>query len=215
MFRRWVLPRLIFIVYRLWSWSWRLKIEVSPTTQQLFDENQRTLVFSHWHGHEMAILPLLRPFKIATLISQSKDGELMNEIVQRMGGATSRGSSSRGAISGLKGLIRLCKNGHNASMAVDGPKGPIYKVKSGVFELSRLLDAPIIPMGVAAKSCHIFQKSWNKAMLPLPFTRVQVVFGDYLPALTREDSPKESHLAKRLEQAMQVTVAQAEKFISS
>lgn len=187
---------------------------VHESNQSLFENQTATVVFAHWHGHEMAILPLLRPFKIATLISQSRDGDLMNYVVEKMGGKTSRGSSSRGAISGLKGLIKLCQSGRNASMAVDGPKGPIYKVKPGVFELSRLLDAPIVPMGIAARSSYVFKRSWNQAMLPLPFTRVQVYFGDHLSPVTKGSSAKDLKLSEGLENALNGAVERAKIDIS-
>lgn len=139
------------------------------------------VIFAHWHGDELAIIPLVKTYSIATMTSTSKDGQLVDSVIRRLGGKTSRGSSTRGAVSALKGLIRLMKKeGCNASMAVDGPKGPIHQVKTGVFELSKLTEAPIVPTGVACSHSFIFEKSWNKAVLPKPFSRVVVYFGPTL-----------------------------------
>lgn len=68
------------------------------------------------------------------------------------------------------------KDEYNSSMAVDGPKGPIYKVKPGVFELSKLTKAVIVPVGVASHPHLSFEKSWNKARLPKPFAKIHVFF---------------------------------------
>lgn len=160
---------------------------------------KRPLIFAHWHGNELCILPLVHPYKIATMTSTSKDGQLMDYAIHRLGGATSRGSSTRGGIGALKGLVRLMKGGYRASMAVDGPKGPLHQVKPGVFELSRLSNAMIVPMGAACSSAWVFEKSWNKAQLPKPFSRVIVHFQEPWPALTKEQSAKDSALARRLE----------------
>jgi lysophospholipid acyltransferase (LPLAT)-like uncharacterized protein len=113
-------------------------------------------------------------------------------------------------VQALKGLIRICKTQkYNASMAVDGPKGPIYKAKPGVFELSRLSHFPIVPVGMAASSTKIFVRSWNKAVLPWPFSRVYVVFGAPLSAVSRETDPKDQSLAQDLERRISEATAQA------
>lgn len=121
------------------------------------------------------------------MTSTSKDGQLIDFVIQKFGGKTSKGSSTRGAVGALKGLIRLMKSGSNSSMAVDGPKGPIYKVKPGVFELAKLTQATLVPVGIASEPHFIFNKSWNKARLPKPFARIVVVFSKPLD-LNLEDT---------------------------
>jgi lysophospholipid acyltransferase (LPLAT)-like uncharacterized protein len=95
-------------------------------------------------------------------------------------------------------LVRLLVEGYRASMAVDGPKGPLHKVKPGVFELSRLGKARIVPVGAASSRSIVFHKSWNKARLPKPFARVAIVFGEPWRAMGKEASAKEEALALRL-----------------
>lgn len=199
MLRSFFLPRLVYWVYRLWTATWRTEIQVDPEVQKFFDQSQ-PVIFAHWHGHELAIIQLVTRYRIATMTSTSKDGSLVDYVIRRLGGATSRGSSTRGSVQALKGLIRICKSGYyNPSMAVDGPKGPIYKVKPGVFELSRLSRFPIVPVGVAASRKKVFSRSWNQAFLPWPFSRVVVVFGPPLSPVSKEISPKDQRLAQSLE----------------
>ncbi|WP_423246900.1 DUF374 domain-containing protein [Spectribacter hydrogenoxidans] len=69
------------------------------------------------------------------------------------------GSSSRGGARGLKGLIRLCRGGHNVSIAVDGPRGPRHQVKPGVFPIARLSGGVIVPVGIACSHRHVFKNS--------------------------------------------------------
>lgn len=198
MFRTYVLPWLIWIFYRLWTGTWRVQLIESPGLKQA-KANGEKLIFAHWHGTELCIIPLVRPYRIATMTSTSKDGQLVDFVIRKLGGATSRGSSTRGGIGALKGLVRLMtQGGYRASMAVDGPKGPIYVVKPGVFELSRLAGARIVPMGSAAANEIVFQKSWNKASLPKPFSRVVVYFSEPWPAITKDQSAKDSALGSRL-----------------
>lgn len=198
MFRRFFLPWIAWIFFRAWSISWRLRCIESEGLKAAI-KNGDPLIFAHWHGDELKILPLIKPYKVATMTSTSKDGALVDFAVRRLGGATSRGSSTRGGIGALKGLIRLMGQGYRASMAVDGPKGPLHKAKPGVFELSRLAKAQIVPMGAATDRKILFSKSWNKAELPKPFAKIVVWFGEPIPMLTRDESAKEPALAKRLE----------------
>lgn len=198
MFKR-ALPYLLFCVYKLLQWSWRIEIHESEEMQQLM-QNKQSFVIAHWHGDELGILHLLKPYHVACIISTSKDGELMNKAVELLGAETVRGSSTRGGSSALKGMLRLKSRGRRPSVAVDGPKGPIYEVKPGVFQISRLTKLPIIPISFAASKQHIFAKSWNKSRLPLPFSKVVIYWGKPIPAVTKQSDPRSPELALLLKQ---------------
>lgn len=190
---------LAFIVYRLWSWTWRIQCVESEGLKRSRRLNE-PLIFAHWHGCELMIFPLVAKYKIATMTSTSKDGQLVDFAIRKMGAKTSKGSSTRGGIGALKGLVRLMvQEKYNASMAVDGPKGPIYQAKPGAFELSRLAKAKLVPVGAKANSFVRFEKSWNKAELPKPFARIVVWFGEPLDVVNKETSPKDIALKAQLE----------------
>lgn len=128
----------------------------------------------------------------------------MNRVLGWLGAETARGSSTRGGANAMRGLISHCrKNGNNVSFAVDGPKGPVYKVKPGVFEFSRLMNAPIYTASVGVARPWVFMRSWNKAVLPKPFSRVHVRIAEGLPVITREQDPRETALAESLEALLQ------------
>jgi lysophospholipid acyltransferase (LPLAT)-like uncharacterized protein len=204
---------LVYFVYRALIASWRIHHVEAPELVAHFAQN-KPVIFAHWHGDELALVYAIQRYKIATMTSTSKDGALIDFVINKLGGATSRGSSTRGAVSALKGLVRLCRGGRNASVAVDGPKGPIYVAKPGVFELARLCSLPIVPSGAAYSKTHMFARSWNKAQLPLPFSRVVLYFGK--PTFLRDDDdPKSPELAKRLAQDLDSAKQQAAKIIAT
>lgn len=186
MFRTTVLPFLVWLFYRLWSLTWRLEVIESPEMTKLLKE-KKPVILAHWHGDELAVISLVPRYRVATMTSTSRDGELMDGVLRRLGAVTSRGSSTRGGAAALKGLIRLVGQGRPASMAVDGPKGPLHMVKPGVFELSRLAKAHIIPLGAACSRAIVFHKSWNKAQLPKPFAKVVVQFLEPWPVVEKSD----------------------------
>lgn len=202
MFRRYLLPWLTLAFYRAWAATWRTSVIESDVHRALHKKGQPR-IYAHWHRDELAIVQFVGRMNIATMTSHSKDGQLIDFVIRKLGGATARGSSSRGGAGALRTLIKLVRAGHSASFAVDGPRGPIFRAKPGVFELGRLAHAPIIPVGVASQDRIIFHRSWNKARLPRPFTRVVVVFGEPLAwDATAEPDVQCPRLAGRLNDAI-------------
>lgn len=168
---------LVYLFYRFLMFSWRIRIDYHPDAKKLINDKS-PIILAHWHGHELALIHLVKSLRLATITSQSKDGRTVGGVINYLGGTSSKGSSSKSGASGLLGLIRLLKSGRITSVAVDGPRGPVYEVKPGIFEIAKVCKAPIIPVAASASSCIHFPKAWNKAFLPLPFSVVQVVFAE-------------------------------------
>ncbi len=207
-FRRHFFPFLVYWLYRLWSFSWRIHLDEPPEMQKALKNNQ-PFILAHWHGDELALLVLAKRYRIATMTSTSQDGELMNYVLKKLGAKTSRGSSTRGSISALRGLLNLMKKGNNGSMAVDGPKGPLHKVKPGVFELSRLTKAPIFAGGVSCSNALVFKNAWNKARLPMPFSKIVVKWAEPIAFIDKTQDLRSRQLALKLEESIHTARQQA------
>jgi len=176
--RAWAfLPYLLFVFYKLLRWSWRVEVRESEGLKKLVAEN-KMFVVAHWHGEELGIVYLLKPYHVSCMVSHSFDGEMIARVIEMLGSKTVRGSSSTGAVGVLKGILRLAKEGWRPSVAVDGPRGPRHEVKSGVIEIARVVKAPIVSINMASSNPFIFKKSWNKSELPLPFSKIVVVWGE-------------------------------------
>ena len=196
---------LIFIFYRLLQLTWRVQIHETPEVKKLMAEN-KGFISAHWHGDEIGLFHLLKRYQVACMVSTSRDGDLVNRLVPLFGGRTVRGSSTRGGVRALKAMVALVeKQARRPSVAVDGPKGPIYKVKSGIFQISRLTELPIIPLSFHASKSHLFKNSWNQAQLPLPFAKITIQWGDLLPALNPENDPKDPQFQQILEERLHAT----------
>jgi lysophospholipid acyltransferase (LPLAT)-like uncharacterized protein len=204
---------LIYLFYRAWFSTWRLTI-IEPPRLKAAIANKKPSVFAFWHGDELVTTSLTRFYQVATMISTSKDGELMNQVVHRLGVKTSRGSSTRSGERALIGLIRLARQGLIPVIAVDGPKGPYHQVKPGVLEVAKRIGGPIFQAGIAASRKIIFKKAWNKACLPLPFSKVIVVWGAPLEAPAENEDSRSPELAKRLERQLDAAGQQAAKLIA-
>ncbi len=133
-----------------------------------------------WHQQFFAAI---RPFKRyekyqpALMISRSRDGAIIAAVARQTGWKTVRGSSSRGGKSALRSMIRHLRCANLAAHILDGPTGPIGIVKAGAIRLAHAAQATIVPFSVSADRAVYFN-SWDRFMLPLPFARVTLRFGD-------------------------------------
>jgi lysophospholipid acyltransferase (LPLAT)-like uncharacterized protein len=138
----------------------------------------KNVIYAFWHGRQFLLLYNHRGAGIVLPASESRDGEIQAGILRRFGYGVVRGSSKRKGDKALLGLVQGLRNGKNIALAVDGPRGPIYEVKQGVTYLAGKLDKPIIPVSTSAKHFWILDKIWDKYLLPVPFSRGVVIYGE-------------------------------------
>ena len=129
------------------------------------------------HQDELNYLNFFRGGNTHVMVSLSKDGEIMTNAIKYLGYGTVRGSSSRKAVSALIAALKKVQAGTPMAFAVDGPRGPRYKVKGGICQISQKTQVPIIPLGSIVSRKKVFEKSWSKSIFALPFARVEIIIG--------------------------------------
>jgi lysophospholipid acyltransferase (LPLAT)-like uncharacterized protein len=112
--------------------------------------------------------------------SYSYDGEYMGRIIRRFGFVAVKGSSSRNAVRALLGLRRALEEGWTVAFTLDGPRGPRYKVKPGPVALARSSGVPLSVFHMAVERAWVLN-SWDRMMIPKPFSKVLVRFGKLIP----------------------------------
>jgi len=140
------------------------------------------VIYAVWHGWQYGLLTLPNRENIHLLISNSNDGEIINIISKKLGYPTIRGSKGRGGTQALRKILKTLKKGGSVAYTVDGPKGPVRKVKDGIIQIAQMSQIPIVPVVPAAK--HYYQaNSWDLYKIPHMFTKTITVFGDpvYIP----------------------------------
>jgi lysophospholipid acyltransferase (LPLAT)-like uncharacterized protein len=135
------------------------------------------VIFVFWHSRLLPLAYLHRHEGINVLVSTHQDGEYIARIIHRLGFETSRGSSTRGGIRGLRELIQAAGKNRDLGVTPDGPRGPREVVQPGAVYLAKRLGLPIIPIGVAAAPAWRMA-SWDRFMVPVPFARCAVVYGE-------------------------------------
>lgn len=134
-------------------------------------------IYAFFHQDEIALIPYFCEKDITVMVSQSKDGEIMTEFLRPNRISTVRGSSSRGAVGAFLAIYKRLSEGRKIAMAVDGPRGPIYKVKDGVIKLHEKSRHPIVPLKAYPGRFYLFHKAWNQARLPYPFSKIKLIVG--------------------------------------
>jgi len=120
------------------------------------------------------------------LISRSFDGELIARTVERLGFPTARGSSTRSGGSGLLALVKAVERGHSAVFTADGPRGPLYKVKPGAVKLAQLTGYSIGIFYAHPEKAWTL-RSWDRFLIPKPFSRVAISWARNVEVPRTED----------------------------
>lgn len=115
--------------------------------------------------------------KAVTLTSASHDGDMVARAMAVFGLGAVRGSSSRRGVAALVGLKKSLKEGNDICLTPDGPRGPRYVIQPGAIKLAESSGAPIIPVHVRFASAWRL-KTWDRFVIPLPFSQVEVTFAE-------------------------------------
>lgn len=159
-------------------------------------KREGAFIYALFHGRMFFPVWRNRGTGAAALVSQSRDGEAVARLVQRLGLRTVRGSSHRGARDAIRGMVSLLREGNVGAIMVDGPRGPRDEPKIGTLLIARLAGVPILPICGAAHPSWEFH-SWDRFQLPKPFAKAVLVYGKpfHVPSDIRGDALE----AKRLE----------------
>jgi len=163
-----------------------------------------------WHAGLFCAAHRFRDRGIAIAVSKSRDGDRIDAVLQALGfGPSPRGSSSRGGISALAGLIRSAREGRTLGVLCDGPRGPARVMKPGVIAAARATGLPIYPIGIAARPALRFS-SWDKAFLPLPFARIAYEHAPAVRIPRAVDRDEVERWRERIEAEIQAAQVRAE-----
>ena len=156
------------------------------------------VIFAFWHGHLLPLVHFHRNEGIVVLVSDHSDGEYIARVILRHGFGVARGSSTRGGVKGLKGILRAAREGHDLGITPDGPKGPRQAVKLGTVVAAQLTGLPIIPVSVGAnRAWHV--KSWDRFMVPKPFSTLKIRYGAPIRVPREAEESALEELARQLE----------------
>lgn len=163
-----------------------------------------------WHGHLLVFAFRQRGAGLATLISQSKDGEYIARVVQRWGFTVLRGSSSRGGSGALRSMVRVLRDGQSLAVTPDGPRGPRRRLKPGALLAARMSGVPILPTAAAATRAW-WLGGWDRFLVPKPLARVRLVYGQPRAIPRDADDAELARIGDEIETEMNALTERAER----
>lgn len=196
-------PALISAVLQVLAWTARTRLLGGDDLFGRWQRGER-IILAFWHSHSLMMPLQVRGQPICIMNSLSHDGEIVTRAVARWGIRSVRGSATRGGLRGFMQLLDAYRHGENLVLAPDGPKGPRHEAKPGIIHLAKATGAPIFPISYTA-SPHLQLPTWDRMIIPLPFSRVVYVVEEPISVArdaSAEDIEKHrAELQRRLEHA--------------
>ena len=199
-----LLVALTFPLLKLWIRS--LRFEIDDRAELLKAPGSQRYIGALWHNRLLLSAHVISHFLPvrrggAALISASRDGALIADVVQRYGFQPVRGSSSRHGTAALLRLADVIASGRDPLITPDGPRGPVYRLGGGIIFLAQKTNVPVQPINFEYSSCWRLN-SWDRFIIPKPFSKVRVIFAE--PHHVRSTTTEEEFEAERvrLEQVM-------------
>jgi lysophospholipid acyltransferase (LPLAT)-like uncharacterized protein len=174
---RWFLPRLVVAISYAIFRTCRIEF-VDKRHEDAIRAAGGQLIFAGWHEGMMMLPYHFRDRRDGlVMVSASRDGDIIASTIERFGLQAVRGSSGRGGGEALDAMIDgLRARPVSAGIIVDGPKGPPLVAKTGTIVLARSTGLPIVPGTWWAKPLRRVG-SWDRTIVPLPFSRIVFAFG--------------------------------------
>jgi lysophospholipid acyltransferase (LPLAT)-like uncharacterized protein len=120
---------------------------------------------------------------VGTMVSRSKDGELVVPGLKLIGHVPLRGSSGtsdKGGLEALQTLIEYVRGGKPVMLTVDGPRGPRGKAHKGISLLARKTKTPVVGVLAIPTRRWILSKTWDRLQIPKPFCTIDYYFSDLI-----------------------------------
>ena len=172
---------LIALGFRLLQiWARTLRYEIDDRMGVIGRPVNENYIGALWHNRLLIFPFVLRRFfsnrRGAALISASRDGDLLADAIKRFDFDIVRGSSSRLGASAILQLTDVLASGRDVVITPDGPRGPAYELGPGIIFLAQKSGAPVVPVNMEYSNCWRL-KSWDRFILPRPFSKVRVIIG--------------------------------------
>lgn len=214
-FMRRVAPVLALAMIRLLHLTWRYR-EHGRERLERVRGSSRPLIGAFLHGRTFLLLGFMsrpRNGRWISMCSTSLDGDAMAKVEEALGFEVVRGSSGRDGLIAIVEMIRRVQEAPElgACLAVDGSRGPRGRVQGGILSLAQRTGGLVLPVTASARPAIIFRRAWDRTLLPLPFARVDVVYGEPLEVPQRPSREELVRLRSELEARMVALQAEADR----
>lgn len=165
-------------------------------------------IYLFWHEYILFPLYICGHCNVSMLLSRHRDADVLERIGHHMGYECIRGSTYRGGSTAVRELMRKGRNAH-LTITPDGPRGPRRHLAQGPIYLASRLGLPLVPSGFGCDRPWR-AKSWDRFVVPRPFSRARTVVGPEIFIPPNLDRPGVEHYRQRVEQLLRQMTTEAE-----
>lgn len=171
--------------------------EIFTNVQEYNNPDLKPCIYAMWHANQFLVHGLEDKAHTSILVSNSIDGEVVARAVEKWGFKVVRGSSGKkGAVESTMQMLSRLKNGECVGIMVDGPQGPLHKVKNGAVKLAQMSGAPIVPAHwYSPQKTFISLPSWDKMKTPLGLCNILNLYGE--PIYVKENATNDELIEAR------------------
>lgn len=164
---------------RLLARTWRFRYVHAERCEPVRTRQAPFLILC-WHE---VILPLLwahQGMGITIVVSEARDGQYLARFAASLGYRVAEGSTTRGGSRAIRGALRALREGGSVCVTPDGPRGPRRVFKGAAIPLAQHGRAAVIPVHASAQWAWR-ARSWDRFLLPKPWSRITITYGEPIP----------------------------------
>jgi lysophospholipid acyltransferase (LPLAT)-like uncharacterized protein len=140
--------------------------------------------------------------KICTLTSSARAGRMAGQVQMRFGFGTIAMSSHKRHVALSREVLTRIRDGYSIGIATDGPRGPARVASTVPLVWARASGCRVFVVAFSARRV-IELPTWDRMMLPAPFTRGVLMCREWEEEVPRKASEDEIEaLRQKLESAL-------------
>lgn len=189
-------------------------------------KNNKPFIAVTWHGR-VAISSYIfskswrinKNYKMSVLASKHGDGMIIAKVMQNLGaqaiyGSTRKKNDSKKGIdiANFRKIFECLKNNGSLCLTPDGPRGPRFKVNGHLITIAQKTKVPIFAVSCATSKRKVFN-SWDKFILPLPFSKAAFYVSDPIYIAENLDEKELDAINQKIEEAINFACDKVDDYV--
>ncbi len=173
-------------------------------------EGRENVIYVFWHQRLLPFAVTHRGLGVRALISAHGDGEMLARVAEALGHRAIRGSSTRGWMGAVRGLLEETGKGCDFVITPDGPRGPRHVFQLGAAYFASRSGLVVIPASASYRRSWSLP-TWDGFVLPRPFTRALILAGSPMEVPPGLDGERLEAWRARLEAELRRVTEEADR----
>ncbi len=170
-------------------------------------------VYAMWHAHQCCVHGLPDRANCNVLVSRSRDGQIIANVVEKWGFKVIHGSKGKkGSVEATLQMIHALEHGECCAIMVDGPKGPAKVVKDGAIKIAKKAGVPIVPVFWYSPNLTFLKfPSWDGFRIPFFWIKLINIYGEPIYVDADNDKAQDEEVRLKVQRSLEKLEKEAPK----